>query len=124
MFQSNIRLANFLLAEYPDEVHQAFRETVSLQGNRAKIWVAIKKEQKLKKLSDTSSNSRHNQQSLHGQQRETVFPWTNKNLGWIPYPKHEDTKFFNQVLEAMYKEAWQYLPFAYSFRKRFIMWKN
>ena len=105
--------------ESQEEVHQAFRETVPLQGNRAKIWVAIKKEQKLKKLSDTSSNSRHSQQSLYDQQRETVRPWKNKNLGWLPYPKHEDTKFFNQVLEAMYKEAWKDLPFADSFRKRF-----
>ena len=105
--------------ESQEEVHQAFRETVPLQGNRAKIWVAIKKEQKLKKLTDTSSNSRHSQQSLHDQQRETVCPWKNKNLGWIPYPKHEDTKFFNQVLEAMYKEAWKDVPFADSFRKRF-----
>ena len=40
--------------ESQEEVHQAFRETVPLQGDRAKIWVAIKKEQKLKKLSDTS----------------------------------------------------------------------
>ena len=50
--------------ESQEEVHQAFREKVPLQGNRAKIWVAIKKEQKLKKLSDTPSNSRHSQQSL------------------------------------------------------------
>ena len=98
--------------ESQEEVNQAFRETVP-------VWVAIKKEQKLKKLSDTSSNSRRSQQSLHDQQRQTVCPWKNKNLGWIPYPKHEDTKFFNQVLEAMYKEAWKDLPFADSFRKRF-----
>ena len=39
--------------ESQEEVHQAFRETAPLQGNRAKIWVAIRKEQKLKKLSYT-----------------------------------------------------------------------
>ena len=59
--------------ESQEDVHQAFRETVPLQGNRAKIWVAIKKEQKLKKLSDTASDSRDNQQSLHDQQIETEY---------------------------------------------------
>ena len=33
--------------ESQEEVHQAFRETVLLQGNRAKIWVTIKKKQML-----------------------------------------------------------------------------
>ena len=59
--------------ESQEDVHQAFRGTVPLQGNRAKIWVAIKKEQKLKKLSDTASDSRDNQQSLHDQQIETGY---------------------------------------------------